>query len=127
MPSVAPRFRFDTGASAQPPQYDDAGNVLQHKIPPAPLPEYFTTASSEADNRRKALKSEDIRLVEPDPTQDIDDVKKRGKPYKMIKTNGLKTKLGKGKLGGKVGGVKGEDSVNQETSEVSRCRHHDAL
>ena len=37
----------------------------------------------------------------------------------MIKTKGLKTKLGKGKLGGKIGAIKGDDSsVNQETSEA---------
>jgi len=114
-------FGFPSEKSAAPPTYNGGAVAHQghHHIVPAPLPEYFTTSSSEADNRRKSLKSEDIRLVAPDPTQDIDDVKKRGKPYKMIKTNGLKTKLGKGKLGGKIGAIKGDDSsVNQETSEA---------
>ena len=106
------------GTREQPPQYDAQGNVVSHRIQPAPLPEYFTTHVSDADNRRKALKTEDIRLVEPDPNQDIDDVKKRGKPYKMIKIPGMKSKLGKGKLGGKIGNLKDSNAVNQETSDA---------
>lgn len=111
-------FGFDVGTGGQPPQYDEQGNVVPHRIQPAPLPEYFTTHVSDADNRRKALKTEDIRLVEPDPNQDIDDVKKRGKPYKMIKIPGMKSKLGKGKLGGKIGNLKDSNAVNQETSDA---------